>query len=311
MPELPDIEVYLHALRPRIVGRTLKDVRLASPFLVRSVAPPPQTAVGRTVVELRRLGKRIVWVFGDDLFFVFHLMIAGRFYWKPRGQKIAGRAGLAAFDFADGTLMLTEAGTRRRASLHVVTSEGALRSHDPGGLDALTASYDEFSARVRSENHTLKRTLTDPHLLDGIGNAYSDEILHKARLSPLQLTSRIGEDEMRRLFDATRSTLAAWRDRLIVETGDAFPEKVTAFREGWPCTDDTASRARFAAHPSSASATRRTKPTTVPRARPAAGCSPIAVCRDCFETTGRARSKRWRCESDRNSGRSTRAYSRR
>ena len=232
MPELPDVELYLHALRPRIVGRTLEDVRLASPFLVRSVAPAPQTAVGRTIVELRRLGKRIVWVFGDDLFFVFHLMIAGRFHWKPRGQKIAGRAGLAAFDFADGTLMLTEAGTRRRASLHVVTSEGALRSHDPGGLDALTASYDEFSARVRSENHTLKRTLTDPHLLDGIGNAYSDEILHKARLSPLQLTSRIGEDEMRRLFDATRSTLAAWRDRLIVETGDAFPEKVTAFREG-------------------------------------------------------------------------------
>jgi len=232
MPELPDVELYLHALRPRIVGRTLSEVRLASPFLVRSVAPAPQTAVGRTIVELRRLGKRIVWVLGDDLFFVFHLMIAGRFHWKPPGQKIAGRAGLAAFDFADGTLMLTEAGTRRRASLYVVTSEGALRSHDPGGLDVLTASYDEFSARVRSENHTLKRTLTDAHLLDGIGNAYSDEILHKARLSPLQLTSRIGADEMRRLFDATRSTLAAWRDRLIVETGDAFPEKVTAFREG-------------------------------------------------------------------------------
>src|SRR5262249_32282899 len=229
MPELPDIELYLHAFRQRLVGRTLEGVRLGNPFLVRSVAPAPPTAVGRTIVDLRRLGKRIIWVFGDDLFFVFHLMIAGRFHWKPPGQKIAGRAALAAFDFADGTLMLTEAGTTRRASLYVVTSERALRSHDPGGLDVLAASYDEFSERVRSENHTLKRTLPDPHLLDGIGNAYSDEILHAARLSPMQLTSRIGEDEMKRLFEATRATLAEWQDRLIAETGDGFPEKVTAF----------------------------------------------------------------------------------
>jgi len=232
MPELPDVELYLHAFRRRLLGRTLEGVRLVSPFLVRSVAPAPQAAVGRTILDFRRLGKRIVWVFGDDLFFVFHLMIAGRFHWKPPGQKIAGRAGLAAFDFTDGTLTLTEAGTTRRASLYVVTSEDALRSHDPGGLDVLTASDEAFRDRLRSENHTLKRALTDPHLFDGIGNAYSDEILHAARLSPLQLTSRMGEDEMTRLFDATRSTLTAWRHRLIAETGDGFPEKVTAFREG-------------------------------------------------------------------------------
>jgi formamidopyrimidine-DNA glycosylase len=232
MPELPDVELYLHAFRRRLLGRTLEGVRLGNPFLVRSVTPAPQAAVGRTILNFRRLGKRIVWVFDDDLFFVFHLMIAGRFHWKPAGQKVAGRASLAAFDFADATLMLTEAGTTRRASLYVVTSEDALRSHDPGGLDVLTASYEAFRDRARSENHTLKRTLTDPHLFDGIGNAYSDEILHAARLSPLQLTSRMGEDEIRRLFDATRSTLAEWRDRLVAETGEEFPEKVTAFREG-------------------------------------------------------------------------------
>jgi formamidopyrimidine-DNA glycosylase len=232
MPELPDIELYLHALRPRLLGQPLERLRLASPFLVRSVAPRPEVGVGRIVTDLRRLGKRVVWQFEGDLYFVFHLMIAGRFQWKPGNAKIPGRLGLAAFDWPAGTLLLTEAGSSRRASLHVVQGEASLAALDPGGADVLAMDRMAFAARLRLENHTLKRALTDPRLLSGIGNAYSDEILHAAKLSPLQLTSRLGEVAIDRLFDATRTVLATWRDRLIADAGDAFPAKVTAFRDG-------------------------------------------------------------------------------
>lgn len=232
MPELPDVELHLHALRPRLIGRRLEGIRLASPFLVRSVAPPPEAAIGRPIVALTRLGKRLAWRFDGDLFFVVHRMIAGRFQWKPRGARLPGRLGLAAFDLPEATLILTEAGSKRRASLHVVEGEPALAAHDPGGLELLSADLPAFADRLRCENHTLKRALTDPHLFSGIGNAYSDEILHAARLSPLQLTSRLSDGEASRLFEAARATLAAWRDRLIAETGDTFPAKVTAFRAG-------------------------------------------------------------------------------
>jgi formamidopyrimidine-DNA glycosylase len=232
MPELPDIELYLHALRPRLVGHAIERVRIANPFLVRTVAPSPDAAVGRPIRELTRLGKRIVWRFEGDLFFVFHLMIAGRFQWKEPGAKMTGRLGLAAFDLPAGTLLLTEAGSSRRASLHVVSGAEAVAALDPGGIEVLGLDFATFDARLRSENHTLKRALTDPGLFAGIGNAYSDEILHEARLSPLQLTSRLGIDEAQRLFDATQSVLTRWRDRLIAEAGDLFPSKVTAFRQG-------------------------------------------------------------------------------
>lgn len=232
MPEYPDIELYLHALRPRLIGQPLQRVQVASPLLVRSIAPPLDAAIGKPVLALHRLGKRIVWTFEDELFFVFHLMIAGRFRWKPAGTKVPGKVGLAAFDFPNGTLIFTEAGSRRQASLYAVLGHAALAEHDPGGLDIFDVDADTFEERLRSENHTLKRALTDPHLFSGIGNAYSDEILLSARLSPLQLTSRLTSEEARRLHAVARDTLRSWRDRLIAETGDRFPEKVTAFREG-------------------------------------------------------------------------------
>jgi len=232
MPELPDVELYLHALRARIEGTRLERVRLASPFLVRTVDPPLAALDGQPVRTVRRLGKRLVWQFENGVFAVIHLMIAGRFRWKPRGAAIPGKVGLAAFDFATGTLLLTEAGARRRASLHLVTGEPALRDFDRGGLEVFDASPAAFAAALTRENHTLKRALTDPRLLSGIGNAYSDEILHAARLSPLQWTSRLAPDDIARLHAATVSVLRAWRDALIAETGDQFPEKVTAFREG-------------------------------------------------------------------------------
>ena len=232
MPELPDIELYLRALTPRIVDQRLERVRLASPFLLRSIEPPTDAVIGRKILALRRVGKRIVWVFEDDLFAVFHLMIAGRFRWKELGAKVPGKVGLAAFDFANGTLLLTEAGSKRQASLYIVRGEEALRSHDPGGLEVLTATPDAFVAALRRENHTIKRALTDPHLLSGIGNAYSDEILHAAKLSPMKLTAQMTDDELRELHRITVETLIAWRDRLIEESAAAFPEKVTAFREG-------------------------------------------------------------------------------
>ena len=232
MPELPDIAVYLEALAPRVLQQRLRSLRLASPFLVRTFDPPIKEVDGKHVIGLERLGKRIVFAMTDDLFLVLHLMIAGRLRWRDAGAKIPGRVGLAAFDFADGTLILTEASAKKRASLHLVRGRGALRQLDPGGLEVLEASDAEFAEVLRAHNHTLKRFLTSPRLLSGIGNAYSDEILHRARLSPLTWTSRLSDEEVGALFDATREVLVEWRDRLLEEVGDGFPEKVTAFRPG-------------------------------------------------------------------------------
>src|SRR5213083_1770417 len=232
MPELPDIVAYLDALAPRILGLRLERARVTSPLLLRTADPPLSSAVGKPVTGLRRLGKRIVWEMEDQIFLVFHLMIAGRFKWRKPGAKPPGRIGLATFDFPEGTLLLTEASKKHRASLHVVRGEAGLAAHDPGGLDVLTADLPAFRAALQSESHTLKRALTDPRLFDGIGNAYSDEILHAARLSPLRLTSQLGDDEIERLRRATRETLTRWTERLQAETGDGFPEKVTAFRPG-------------------------------------------------------------------------------
>jgi formamidopyrimidine-DNA glycosylase len=286
VPELPDILLYLHALRPRIVGHPVEAVRLASPFLLRSVQPSLTALVGRCIVDLHRLGKRVVIEAEGELFLVFHLMIAGRFRWfgdqaqattiakgakagagrKPGTSaakapqtatdmaaavsgsarpKIPGKVGLLAIDFDHGTLIMTEAGTQRRASLYVVQGRPALADHNPGGLEVLSASRAQFVEALRQESHTLKRALTDPHLFSGIGNAYSDEILHAARLSPFKLSRSLSEEECGRLYDATIATLRGWITRLQHETGEAFPEKVTAFREGMavhgrygqPCPD--------------------------------------------------------------------------
>ena len=232
MPELPDVVVYLEALERRILGRRLEGIRLASPFVLRTVDPPPSVAAGRRVLLLRRMGKRLVWGLEGDLFIVIHLMIAGRLRWAAPGAKPPGKIGLAAFDFEEGTLVLTEAGSKRRASLHLVVGESALAAFDRGGLEPLEAEESDFVRRLRLENHTLKRALTDPRLFSGIGNAYSDEILHRARLSPLRLTSRLSDDEAARLYRATRSVLVEWTDRLRLESGGGLPEKVTAFRDG-------------------------------------------------------------------------------
>ncbi len=232
MPELPDVVVYLEALAPRIIGRVLQRIRVAGPSLLRTAEPPIHQAEGKKVVGLRRLGKRIVVALEDELFLVVHLMIAGRFRWRPAGAPLPRRRGLAAFDFATGTLLLTEAGSRRRASLHLVRGEDALAALDPGGLEVLDADEAAFRSRLVQANHTLKRALTDPHLFSGIGNAYSDEILHRARLSPVRLTQKLSDAEIRTLHAAVRETLLEWTERLRRETGDAFPEKVTAFRDG-------------------------------------------------------------------------------
>jgi formamidopyrimidine-DNA glycosylase len=230
VPELPDLTVYLEALGARVLDQPLERIRVASVSLLRSVDPPLAAFTGKRVVGLRRLGKRLVFGFEDELFLVLHLMIAGRLRWKERGAKPPGRIGHAAFDFPNGTLILTEAGTKKRATLFAVRGEAALAAHDPGGIEVLGASLAEFAAALRRENHTLKRALTDPRLLAGIGNAYSDEILHRARLSPVALTQRLGDDEMARLHAATLETLRLWTERLRAEAGAAFPEKVTAFR---------------------------------------------------------------------------------
>jgi len=232
LPELPDITVYVEALEQRIVGRTLERIRIAKPFLVRSVDPPISEAEGKRVTAIRRIGKRIAIGLENDLWIVIHLMIAGRFRWLTTGAKVPGKLGLAAFDFANGSLILTEAGSTRRASLYVVRGEMALQVIDRGGLEPLECSLADFAERLTSENHTLKRALTDPTLFSGIGNAYSDEILHRARLSPLRLTSKLTTDEIARLFGATRETLLEWIARLRVDTGPDFPANVTAFREG-------------------------------------------------------------------------------
>ena len=230
MPELPDISAYLNALQARIVGQPLQRVRLNSPFLLRTAAPPISEAVGHQVTELRRIGKRLSFGLDNGLWLVLHLMIAGRLHWRAPGVTLKGRNNLAAFDFPDGSLVLTEAGTKRRASLHVVKGEEGLRTVDPGGIEVFDSDLEAFIAAMSAENRTLKRALTDPRILSGIGNAYSDEILHAARLSPITLTSKLSPEEWERLFAATRGTLQVWIDRLGAEAAKGFPEKVTAFR---------------------------------------------------------------------------------
>jgi formamidopyrimidine-DNA glycosylase len=230
MPELPDVTVYIEALRARIDGARLERIRIASPFLLRSVDPPPSAVVGRQVTGLRRLGKRVVVALEDELFVIIHLMIAGRLHWKPAGARVPGKVGLAAFDFSTGTLILTEAGTKRRAALYLARGEAALREHDPGGLELFDLDLAAFRAALVREHHTLKRTLTDPQILSGIGNAYSDEILHRARLSPVRQTQQLTEDEIARLFTAARDTMTDWIERLRRDAGGEFPEGVTAFR---------------------------------------------------------------------------------
>ncbi len=232
MPELPDIAGYITALEPRIVEETLERVRIVTPFLLRTVEPPVTQVEGTTVREIRRIGKRIAFGMENNFWLVLHLMIAGRLHWRPRGAKLTGRQYLAAFDFPNGSLTLTEAGSKRRASLHIVSGEEALRSMDPGGIDVLSTDLDSFRRTLTMENRTLKRALTDPRLLSGIGNAYSDEILHAAQLSPIALTHKLHTDEWQRLFSATTQTLELWVNRLEVEARTAFPDKVTAFREG-------------------------------------------------------------------------------
>lgn len=232
MPELPDIVSYISALEPRIVGQPLEHVRINSAFLLRTAQPPLAKVEGRIVRELRRVGKRIAIGFEDDLWLALHLMIAGRLHWRGREAKLAGRNSLAAFDFPNGSLVLTEAGSKRRASLHLFVGEENLRALDPGGIDVFSSDLNSFRATLTSENHTLKRALTDPRLISGIGNAYSDEILHAAQLSPIMLTQKLSPQEWERLFVATRSTLTLWVDHLRAEANKNFPEKVTAFREG-------------------------------------------------------------------------------
>jgi formamidopyrimidine-DNA glycosylase len=231
VPELPDITVYLEALRARVQDQPLERITLPSISLLRSVEPKLQVFEGRPVRALRRIGKRIVFCFEDELFLVFHLMIAGRFRWRPPGARPPGKRGHAAFHFPTGTLLLTEAGTKKRATLHAVQGEAALAEHDPGGVEVLECDLPSFREALLRESHTTKRTLTDPHLFSGIGNAYSDEILHRARLSPVKLCRRLDDAEIERLFQATRETLELWTGRLRQEVGDGFPEKVTAFRK--------------------------------------------------------------------------------
>ena len=230
MPELPDILLYIESLNRRIVGQSLEHIRLASPFLVRSVVPPITALEGKTVRALSRLGKQIVWEFDEDFYLVVHLMIAGRFQWKERSAKIPGKLGLAAFDFPTGTLLLTEAGSKKRASLHLVKGKSELKRFDRNALEVLDAPLSDFTQTLTSENHTLKRSLTDPRLFSGIGNAYSDEILHRARLSPMKLTLKLSQEEISRLYQATQSVLKEWIERLQTEAAADFPSKVTAFR---------------------------------------------------------------------------------
>ena len=256
MPELPDITAYITALERRIAGVRLERVRIGSPFLLRTADPPVSAFDGRTVRELRRIGKRIAIGFDDDLWLVLHLMIAGRLHWRDRGAPLSGRNTLAAFDFSDGSLVLTEAGSKHRAALYAFKGDEALHSIDPGGIDVFSSDAQTFRRVLSRENHTLKRTLTDPRLIDGIGNAYSDEILHDAKLSPIAMTQKLSDEEWQRLYDSTRRVLALWIDRLVSEADDGFPEKVTAFRKdmavhgryGKPCPrcGDPVQRIRYA-----------------------------------------------------------------
>jgi formamidopyrimidine-DNA glycosylase len=243
LPELPDVELYRHALRSRVAGARIDRVRLGNPFIVRTFDPPVSVLEGTRVHEVSRMGKRLVFSLEHELFVIVHLMIAGRLRWREPGAAIPRKVGLLAIDFENGTLLLTEAGSKRQASVHVVRGAAALHEHDPGGLEVLDADLPQFAERLVAESHTLKRALTDPHIFSGIGNAYSDEILHAARLSPMKLTASLTDEEIERLFHATRETLQIWVERLVQETGDGFPEKVTAFRKdmavhgkyGTPC----------------------------------------------------------------------------
>lgn len=230
MPEFPDVTVYIEALTERVLNRPLQKIRIGSPFVLRSFDPPISAAEQKNILALRRLGKRIVFELEDQLFLIVHLMIAGRLHWKPKGAKIARKYGQAAFDFPNGTLLLTEAGTKKRASIHLVRGEAALQEHDPGGLEVFDSSFDQFREVLTRENHTLKRSLTDPHVFSGIGNAYSDEILHRARLSPIRLTRQMTETEIEALYHAIKDSLDNWVERLRKERRGGFPEKVTAFR---------------------------------------------------------------------------------
>ena len=258
VPELPDIVVYIEALEPRILNQRLERVRVASPFLLRTATPPLEALEGKSVGELRRIGKRIAIGFSDNLWLVLHLMIAGRLHWSKPGVKLSPKRTLAALDFPHGSVLLTEAGSQRRASLHVVQGEDGLRELDPGGLEVLTADLDSFAARLTSAQHTLKRALTDPRLFSGVGNAYSDEILHRAQLSPVALTQKLSRDDIQRLHHATRSVLVEWTDRLRAQARGGFPDNVTAFREEMavhgkygkpcPCCGTKVQRIRYASN---------------------------------------------------------------
>jgi formamidopyrimidine-DNA glycosylase len=245
MPELPDVHIYIEALQRHVLGKTLTNIRVANPFVLRSVDPPLREIVGRQVIDVRRIGKRIVLGFEGDLFLVIHLMIAGRFRWRPPGGKAPGKLGLAFLEFEDGVLILTEAGSKRRASMHLVRGEEALKAVDRGGLEVMGSAVSDFAERLRRENHTVKRSLTDPRLLSGIGNAYSDEILHRARMSPMLLTSRMTDEQIEVLHKATQDVMTEWIERLRAQSKGDFPEKVTAFRDemavhgrfGKPCPD--------------------------------------------------------------------------
>ena len=230
MPELPDVTVYIEALGERVLNQPIQRIRIGSPFVVRTFDPPIKEIECKKILSLRRMGKRIVIELEDDLFLIVHLMIAGRLHWKPKGAKIARKYGQAAIDFPNGTLLLTEAGTKKRASIHLVRGEAALQEYDPGGLEIFDMTLEQFTASLTRENHTLKRSLTDPHLFSGIGNAYSDEILHRAKLSPIRLTQQMSEAEIERLYHAVRASMTEWIERLRKERGTGFPEKVTAFR---------------------------------------------------------------------------------
>ncbi len=288
---MPDIEVYIEALRDRVLGQTLEHVRLASPFLLRTVSPALRSAEGRSVHEIRRVGKRIAVGVNGDIWLVIHLMIAGRLHWREKGAAITQKLTAAAFDFTAGTLLFTEAGSQKRASLHVVAGEEGLRSLDPGGLEVFEADLAAFQARLTESNHTLKRALTDPRLFSGIGNAYSDEILHAARLSPVTLTQRMNAAEIERLYEATRETLRLWTDRLRILAKISFPKKSLPFARAWLSTAASSNPVRYAGPKCNASAMQRMKQTTARHARRAGGCWRIARYHACCGKTGRAQSR--------------------
>jgi len=289
MPELPDVTIYVEALQQRIVGQTLEHVRLASPFILRTVEPAVSEFEGKDVLDVRRVGKRIVIEVEGELFIVLHLMIAGRLKWLPAGSKIPAKLGLAAFDFSSGTLLLTEAGSKRRASLHLVRGKDGVKALDPGGVEVLDIDLETFRGLLKRERHTLKRTLTDPHLFSGIGNAYSDEILHRAKLSPVLMSTNLTDDEIARLFDATRATLIDWTERLREKTGAGFPEKVTAFRDGMAVHGRYNKPCPVCGAPVQRIVYAENETNYCARCQTGASCWPIGRCRACCTAIGRSR----------------------